>query len=115
MTRDINPALSEATVASLRQIGANIRRARKEAFKESREDFARRIGCSPMTLDRIERGDPGVAVVYLVSALHVMMVAHEVVDATSPDVLIAAMVPAIFPASFVPTAPAALSGTGGSA
>lgn len=91
--------LRDASLDSLKKLGANIRRARKEAFKESREVFAARIGCSALTLDKLERGEPGVSCGYLMAALHVCTVAHDVVDATSPDPLIATLVPASFPAS----------------
>lgn len=93
-------AASEAVLEGLRQLGAHVKRARKEAFKESRVDFARRLGCSPMTLDRVERGDPGVAAGYLVAALHAMAALHDVVEAASPKLLIATLVPASFPTGF---------------
>ena len=96
----INPALEKATLEGLRRLGAHIHRARKEAFKESRETFAQRLGCTPSTLDRIERGDPGVKVVYLAAALELMQSLHNVVDAASPEVLIASLLPASFPPGF---------------
>lgn len=96
----INPTLVEAVTEGLQALGAHVKRARKEAFKESRVDFSRRLGCSPMTLDRIERGDPGVKTIYLVAALHMTSVLPDVIDAASPKVLIATLIPAIFPAGF---------------
>jgi transcriptional regulator with XRE-family HTH domain len=83
-----------------RQIGAHIQRARKEAFRESREAFARRLGCSPVTLDRMERGEPGVAFVYILAAMQAMKVLGDVVAASSPKLLIATQVPVDFPAEF---------------
>lgn len=84
----------------LRQIGAHIQRARKEAFRESREKFAARLGCSPVTLDRMERGEPGVAIIYVLAALQAMQVLGSVVAATSPGLLIATLVPVDFPEEF---------------
>ena len=97
----INPGLIEVVSEGLQALGAHIKRGRKEAFRESRVDFALRLGCSPMTLDRIERGDPGVKVIYLAAALHLMSVLPDVVDAASPKVLIATRVPVLFPAGFI--------------
>lgn len=96
----INPELEVSVLGALREIGANVRRARKEAFRESREVFAKRLGCAPMTLDRIENGEPGVAVVYLLAAMQAMQVLRDVTAATSPGLLIATLIPADFPASF---------------
>jgi DNA-binding XRE family transcriptional regulator len=93
------PAAAAITDA-LVEIGMHVKRARKKAFKESREAFAARIGCSPMTLDRIERGDPGVAVVYLMAALNEMAVLRDVTEAASPKVLIATLLPVSFPPGF---------------
>lgn len=91
----------KAVKDALRQIGAHIQRARKEAFRESREKFASRLGCSPVTLDRIERGEPGVAAIYLLAALQAMQVLGDVVAAASPNLLIATLVPVDFPEELV--------------
>ncbi|MEJ6002730.1 hypothetical protein [Paucibacter soli] len=96
----INPILQEQATASLKQIGLHIQRARKEAFRESREAFSQRLGCAPMTLDRLERGEPGVAAIYLVAALQAMQVLHDAVAATSPALLIATTIPPQFPPGF---------------
>lgn len=96
----INPELEPTVLDSLQEIGANVRRARKEAFRESREAFARRLGCAPMTLDRIENGEPGVAAIYLLAALQAMQVLRDVTVATSPRLLIATLIPAEFPSNF---------------
>lgn len=97
---DINPNLAEETDGALKEIGKNIQRARKEGFRESREVFAKRLGCSPMTLDRIEAGDRGVAVIYLAAALQAMHVLQDVVNVTKPELLIATLIPAQFPPGF---------------
>lgn len=97
---DIAAELREPTLDGLKQIGAHIREARKRAFKESRVDFARRLGCTPVTLDRLEAGDPGVASMYLAAALMAMSVLPDVVNASSPKMLIASLVPITFPPGF---------------
>tara|TARA_B100001105_G_scaffold73718_1_gene58086 strand:- start:785 stop:1105 length:321 start_codon:yes stop_codon:yes gene_type:complete len=97
---DINPNSATEVAEALVQIGSNIQRGRKEAFRESREAFARRIGCSPPTLDRIERGEGGVAAAHLISALQAMHVLADVVSASSPGLLIATQVPVEFPPDF---------------
>lgn len=96
----INPALEALTMEGLRRIGEHVQRARKEAFRESRETFAKRLGCTPTTLDRIERGDPGVKVAYVAAALEVMGALRNVVDAASPELLIATTKPVSFPPGF---------------
>ena len=97
----INVILEESATDGLQKLGAHIRRARKEAFRETREAFARRLGCSPMTVDRIENGKPGVAAIYLMAALQAMQVLPDVVDAASPKLLIATLIPVEFPADFL--------------
>lgn len=97
---DINPNSATEVAEALVQIGTNIQRGRKEAFRESRETFAKRIGCSPPTLDRIERGEGGVAAAHLMSALQAMHALTDVVRASSPGLLIATQVPVDFPAEF---------------
>jgi transcriptional regulator with XRE-family HTH domain len=98
--KDNNLNSTPEVADALAQIGANIQRGRKEAFRESREAFAKRIGCSPPTLDRIERGESGVAAVHLIAALQAMHVLADVVKASSPALLIATQVPVEFPPEF---------------
>jgi DNA-binding XRE family transcriptional regulator len=76
--------------AAMKRLGGHVREARKRALRESREAFAKRIGCSPITLDRIERGDPGVSMGMVMRALEVMRVLDSTVAAASPNLLIAA-------------------------
>lgn len=99
----INGFLEDPAKNGLKMLGVHIRRARKEAFKESRNAFARRLGCSPMTVDRIENGEPGVAAIYLMAALQAMQVLPDVVDAASPKLLIATLIPVEFPSDFLPS------------
>lgn len=101
--RPINPELQELVQDGLKQLGAHVRRARKEAFRESREAFAKRIGCTPVTLDRIEKGDSGVAIGYVFAALQLMYALPAVLEAASPKLLIATQLPADFPADFFPS------------
>ena len=76
--------------SAMQRLGQNVFEARKRALRESREAFAKRIRCSPVTLDRIERGDPGVSMGVVMRALEVMRVLDAAVAATSPNLLIAA-------------------------
>lgn len=99
-THEVHPALREFAIGGLRILGEHIRRARKEGFRESREAFAKRIGCTPPTLDKLETGDPGVSVMYLMAALHVMTVLPDVVNAANPQLFIATSIPATFPPGF---------------
>jgi len=96
----INPELTADVNDAMKRVGANVRHARKLAFGETREAFAKRLGCSPITLDRIENGEPGVATIYLFAALQVMRVLPDAVDATSPELLIATRAPLNFPPGF---------------
>ena len=91
---------SDPVTEALVEIGVNIRRARKEAFHESRQAFAKRLGCSPATLDRLETGKPGVSVAHLLAAMQAMQALQDVVLATSPNILIAIQIPVEFPKNF---------------
>lgn len=93
----------EVVLEGLTQIGANIQKARREAFAESTEAFASRLGCSMETVELIEAGDPGVPVIYVLAALQVMQSLADVVAVTSPKLLIATHVPVDFPAEFTPS------------
>lgn len=100
----INPEYQAAVNDALVKLGIHIRRTRTEAFRESRGTFAKRIGCSPVTLDRMERGEPGVAVVYILAALQASQTLGDVVDASNPKVLISTLMPVSFPTDFaIPT------------
>ncbi|MBH9553587.1 helix-turn-helix domain-containing protein [Inhella gelatinilytica] len=57
--------------AQLRELGENLTIARKRR-RESRKDWAARIGVSVPTLIRMEKGDPGVAMGTLATALWMM-------------------------------------------
>lgn len=98
---DINPEIAANVEESMKMLGANIQSARKKAFRESRQDFAKRLGCSPVTLDCLERGEPGVAGQWYFAAFQLMHVLHAVVDVASPELLIATQIPPEFPANFL--------------
>lgn len=96
----INPDYQASVNDALVKLGSHIRRTRTEAFRESRGAFAKRIGCSPVTLDRMERGEPGVAIVYVLAALQASQTLDNVVEASNPKVLIATLMPIQFPTDF---------------
>lgn len=54
------------------QLGNLIKRARKGCLGLSREAFAERIGCSPVTLDSLEAGAPGVGIGLVMAALELI-------------------------------------------
>lgn len=85
--------------SELKAIGLLIKRGRKEAFNESRELFSRRLGCSPLTLDKIEDGAEGVGFGLVMAALKVLGAASATLDAVtrSIDLLQMAQHPVSFP------------------
>jgi DNA-binding XRE family transcriptional regulator len=64
-------SLPAPAAAALRQLGEDLAIARKRR-KESQRDWAARIGVSPPTLIRMERGDPGVSMAVYATALWLM-------------------------------------------
>lgn len=97
MSRSIHPQLQAPVSKALASIGANIQQARKSGFRMSRQRFADVLGCTAVTLDRIERGDPGVATVYYFAALEVTRCLSRVVESTDPDALVMSMAPISWP------------------
>lgn len=83
----------------LKQLGELIRRARKDALGERRETFAERMGCSVVTLDKVESGAEGVGVGHVMSALVLIGAAAPVLEALqrSVDMLQLAQHPLHFP------------------
>ena len=57
--------------SALQKLAADLRVARKRR-RMSVKDFATRVGVSDATIMRLEKGDPGVRIEVLVSALHVL-------------------------------------------
>lgn len=97
MSRTVHPQLQTPVVNALVAIGANIQRARKSAFRMSRQRFAQALGCTAITLDRIERGDPGVAAVYYFAALEITRCLSRLVEITDPSALVVSMSPISWP------------------
>jgi hypothetical protein len=64
-------SLPPATLGALEQLGANLAVARLRRG-ESLKTWAKRLGVSIPTLQRLEAGDPGVAVGIVASALWLM-------------------------------------------
>jgi len=68
----------------LRQLGEDLTIARKRRG-ESRRIWAERIGVSEPTVDRMERGDPAVAIGIYATALWLMGRASEISQLASPE------------------------------
>jgi len=68
----------------LRQLGEDLTIARKRRG-ESRRVWAERIGVSEPTVDRMERGDPAVAIGIYATALWLMGRAGELSQLASPE------------------------------
>lgn len=68
----------------LRQLGEDLTIARKRRG-ESRRIWAERIGVSEPTVDRMERGDPAVAIGIYATALWLMGRAGEISQLASPE------------------------------
>jgi len=77
---------AELVQADLQAIGALIKRARRESFGESREAFAARVGCSALTLDRIEEGAGGVGFGHVMAALRLIGSSQAVIVALERNV-----------------------------
>lgn len=76
-------SLPAPAAAALRQLGEDLAIARKRR-KESQRDWAARIGVSPPTLIRMERGDPGVSMGVYATALWLMGRAQAVSEIAAP-------------------------------
>ena len=68
------------------RLGLLIKRARKGCLNLSREAFAERIGCSPVTLDSLEAGAPGVGIGFVMAALELIGADSPVIDAVEARV-----------------------------
>jgi transcriptional regulator with XRE-family HTH domain len=84
----------------LRALGALIKRARKDVLGLSREAFAARMDCSPLTLDKIECGSPGVGLGHVMAALRTIGAADVLIESIerSVSMLELAAKPVSFPA-----------------
>jgi hypothetical protein len=73
-----------ATAAALRQLGAHLAVARLRR-RESLKTWAKRLGVSIPTLQRLEAGDPGVGVGILATALWLIGRDGELAQLASPE------------------------------
>ena len=78
----LNAVPAEA-VASLATLGENLALARVRR-RESQREWARRIGISPPTLIRMERGDPTVSMGIYATALWMMGRANALAELAEP-------------------------------
>lgn len=81
MTNDI-----ASDIASLaEQIGAYLREGRHRRFpRDTQDDFARRIGVSRYTYQKMERGDPGVALRSYLTAAALLGIERQFADGFKP-------------------------------
>ncbi len=89
--------VNEEVFCSMATIGQQIRRMREEGFREDREAFALRAGCSPEVVDAIEQGDVAIPSGLLLLMLSMMHTLHGVVDAINPSSMILACGPVSWP------------------
>lgn len=78
-TRSLPPVVSQ----SLRQLGENLAIARVRR-RESQRAWAQRLGVSVPTLIRLERGDPGVAIGILATAIWLVGRTPALAELASP-------------------------------
>lgn len=77
-------ALPERVRAAISKAGANIALARKRR-RLTQEQFAARMFTTPRTLYRLEKGDPGVGIDVLASALFVLELESQLSNLASPE------------------------------
>lgn len=77
---DLPPDLVQA----IAQVGGQIRIARKRRAI-TMEDMAARMFVTRKTLARLEKGDPGVSMAVLASALWVLGLGRDLLDVASPE------------------------------
>jgi hypothetical protein len=76
--------LPPATVAAIEQLGADLAVARLRR-KESLKTWAKRIGISVPTLQRLEAGDPGVGIGIVATALWLLNRDGELRNLAAPE------------------------------
>ncbi len=70
---------------ALAQIGKQLRAGRRARFPgDTQGDFARRVGVSRYTWQKVERGHSGVAISTYIQAAELLGIAEKVVAAFSP-------------------------------
>lgn len=81
MTKHVSPQLRELA----QRMGEHLREGRRRRFpRDTQDDFARRIGVSRYTYQKMESGDPGVALrSYLAAALQ-LGIGRQFVDGLAP-------------------------------
>jgi len=77
-------ALPAAAAAALKQLGENLAIARKRR-RESQRVWAKRLGVSVPTLIRLERGDPGVGIGIVATALWMLGRAQALPALADPE------------------------------
>lgn len=77
-------ALTEKSVEALRKLGANIKTARIRR-RITQKELAERMSASPVTVSRLEKGDPSVGLSVLLMALDVMDLVGDIALVASPD------------------------------
>ena len=76
--------LPPAALAALRQLGENLAIARARR-RESQRIWAKRLGVSVPTLVRLERGDPGVGIGIIATALWMIGRADALPELAAPE------------------------------
>lgn len=77
-------ALSSKATDSLQRLGANIKTARIRR-RITQKDLAERMSVGPVTVSRLEKGDPSVGVSVLLMALDVMGLVDDISLVANPD------------------------------
>jgi transcriptional regulator with XRE-family HTH domain len=77
-------ALSGKATDVLRELGTNIKTARVRR-RITQKDLAERMSVGPVTVSRLEKGDPAVGIGVLLMALDVMGLVADIALVASPD------------------------------
>lgn len=79
------PQDNETATELARVIGEHLRTGRKRRFpRDSQEDFARRIGVSRPTYQKMEAGDPSVALRSYLLAADMLGIGRQFADGMTP-------------------------------
>ncbi|MEA5446545.1 helix-turn-helix domain-containing protein [Gammaproteobacteria bacterium AB-CW1] len=81
MSADLDSELQQACA----RVGASLRLGRKRRFPgDTQGDFARRVGVSRYTYQKMERGEPGVAMGSYLAAASLLGILDQVVASFTP-------------------------------
>lgn len=81
MTRAASPEITEFA----RTMGGHLRTGRRRRFpRDTQDDFARRIGVSRYTYQKMERGDPAVALRSYLAAAVLLGIGRQFADGLAP-------------------------------